>query len=243
MKIEEHVVQSSCCEYSRHVWLLNDAEEKSQKLCVFLDAEYYLDHLHTPKVIEDLRRQDIIPPVTCVFVSHLDAEARHHDYACNDQYSDFIAHDISRWAKARVAGVSLSDNLICGLSLSGLASAYLALKYPRVFSRSLCQSGSFWWNQEWLAKARLNVNSGSRFWVSVGDQEAETDITHPPTGLYQGVSQFAGSARMAETFKEAGASVNYHIFAGGHEIRPWQEELPSALEWLLGQEAEPNSAG
>ena len=244
MEIKEHIVQSSCCEYSRRVWLLNDDDETDQKLCVFLDAEYYLDHLHAQSVIGDLRRQDIIPPVTCVFVSHLDAEARHYDYACNDQYSGFIAHDVSRWAGVRVAGVSLSDSLICGLSLSGLASAYLALKYPRIFSRALCQSGSFWWNHEWLVKnAGPDEGSRSRFWVSVGDKEAEAGISHPPTGLYQGVSQLAASTRMAETLSKADISVNYHLFAGGHETGPWQEELPSALAWLLGQEAEHSSAG
>ena len=244
MNIEEHVVQSSSGKYSRHVWLLNDDNEKDQKLCVFLDAEYYLNHLQAPRVIEDLRRQGILPAVTCIFVSCLDAEARHYDYTCNDQYSDFIAHDILRWAKARVTGVSLSDNLICGLSLSGLASAYLALTYPLVFSRALCQSGSFWWNQEWLANSRgLDAASQSRFWISVGDQEDDMDISHPPTGLYQEVSQLAASTRMADTLKDAGISINYNLFSGRHEIGPWQAELPSALKWLLGQQAEHNSAG
>ena len=243
MNIEEHVVQSSSGEYSRHVWLLNDDNEKNQKLCIFLDAEYYLNHLQAPSVIEELRRQDIIPPVTSIFVSNLDAEARHYDYTCNGHYSVFIAHDILRWAKARVAGVNLSDNLICGLSLSGLASAFLALTYPRVFSRALCQSGSFWWNHEWLANnTGLDVDSQSRFWISVGDQENDTDISHPPTGLYQEISQLAANSRMANTLKEAGFSINYNLFSGGHAIGPWQAELSSALKWLLGQQAE-NSEG
>lgn len=234
MNIEEHVVHGSSGEYSRRVWLLNDDGEKNQKLCVFLDGEYYLNDLHAPSVMEEMRQQDALPPVTSIFVSSLDAEARHYDYTCNGHYSAFIAHDILRWAKARVAGISLSNNLICGLSLSGLASAYLALMYPRVFSRALCQSGSFWWNKEWLANnTGSDMDSQSRFWISVGSQENDTDISHSPTGLYQEVSQLMANTRMAKTLKEAGISVNYNLFSGGHEIGPWRAELPSALQWLL----------
>ncbi|MEJ0000578.1 MAG: alpha/beta hydrolase-fold protein [Verrucomicrobiota bacterium] len=39
---------------------------------------------------------------------------------------------------------------MAGISLSGLASAYLTLTRPTVFSHCLSHSGSFWWNDEWL---------------------------------------------------------------------------------------------
>lgn len=239
MKLEEHTVQSSSGRYSRRVWLLNDKNEEDQQLCVFLDGEYYLNHLQALGVIEELKQQDVLPSVTCIFVSNLDGEARHLDYTCNDQYSGFIAYDLLQWTREKVAGITLSDNLICGLSLSGLASAYLALTYPRVFSGALCQSGSFWWNQEWLMKnIALQSDSRSRFWISVGDQEDETGMSHSPTGLYQEVSQRAASTKIVNELQEAGHSINYHIFSGGHEIRPWREELPSALKWLIGRQLE-----
>ena len=237
MKLEEHTLQSSSSSYVRQAWLLNDDKETNQKLCVFLDAEYYLHHLKAPEIIEGLRRQDVLPPVACVFVSHLNAEARHHDYTCNDQYSSFIATDLTQWAKERVSGIDLSESLIAGLSLSGLASAYLAFSYPRLFSRALCQSGSFWWNREWLVKNKgLRLDPRSRFWISVGDRETEADVSHPPTGLYQETSQLAASARMSKRLREAGIAVSDNPFSGGHEIEPWRKELPSALTWLMRQE-------
>lgn len=240
MRLEEHVIQSSSGKYSRNAWLLNNDTEEDTILCVFLDAEYYLNHLQASQVIEDLRQQNILPPLTCIFVSNLDAEARHYDYACNDRYSNFIAYDVLQWTKQKVGSIRLYDNLICGLSLSGLASAYLALTYPRVFSQALCQSGSFWWNQEWLvSNIALETDARSRFWISVGDQEVETDVSHSPTGLYQEASQLAANKRMADALNEAGVSIHYHLYAGGHEIKPWQEELPAALKWLIGRQSQP----
>ncbi len=234
MNTEEHLVESASGEYIRKIWLLRGAQAQPQPLCVFLDAEYYLDRMDTLSILSDLQTHSPFSAVTCVFVSHGGETARHSDYICNDRYAQYIAEDVIGWVRQHCDGISEKDHLICGLSLSGLASAYLALTYPQQFPRALCQSGSFWWNSEWLAQHAVSKFAArGKFWISVGDQEVATGISHPPSGIRQEVSQIVATEAIVRELKALGASVHYHLFAGGHQTAAWQAELPTAPGWLL----------
>src|SRR5262245_18068574 len=118
----------------------------------------------------------------CLFVSNASHNARHEDYAWNPHYGRFIAEDARAWAAQRGANISEQKNVICGLSLGGLAAAHIAMDHPKVFSRALCQSGSFWWLMDHPAPLR---QTRGRFWLSVGSEETERGVSHPPTGLFQ----------------------------------------------------------
>jgi iron(III)-enterobactin esterase len=218
-------------EYLRDVWLAPGPPEKPNTLCVFLDAELYLNGVQALPVLEALQKTGSIPPTTFVFVSHLDGAARHEDYIWNDRYSAFIERDVVAWAQERVPSTREDGHLIAGLSLSGLAAAHVALRRPDLFSRVLCQSGSFWW----LADHPVAFPATrSRFWLSVGDEEAATDVTHPPSGLYQRISQIDGVHQAAHDLEAAGATVKLNVYSGGHATRPWRDELSVALRWLFG---------
>lgn len=221
--------------YHRKAWYM-PARGTPTKVAVFLDAEYYLDQMDTPGVIEELSDRDKISPVACLFVSNQDAEARHHDFTCSDPFSDYIANDALPWA-ARKSGVpSSAGHLIAGVSLSGLQATYLALGYPGRFSHVLSQSGSFWWENEWLVNhLREFIPSCGKFWLSVGSTEKGAGEVHGPTGLEQKVDQGIGVANMAAALKAQGHQVREHVFKGGHSPILWKEELPRALGWLLPQ--------
>jgi predicted alpha/beta superfamily hydrolase len=61
------------------------------------------------------------------------------------------------------------------------AAAFITLRRPAVFSNALCQSGSFWW----LADHHVDLPAThARFWLSVGSEETDTQISHPPTGCF-----------------------------------------------------------
>lgn len=221
MKPEEHVLESAYGKFTRKVWLVRGAQGEQSKLCVFLDAEYYLDRMDALSILDDLQAQNRIPALTYAFVSNQDHAARHEDYACNRRYARYIAEDLFRWAAGQCPGISPEDNLICGLSLSGLASAHIALTHPHRFSRGLCQSGSFWWNDEWLARnVDARRRTAGRFWLSVGDQETQCGITHPPSGMRQDVSQIAAVQNLAGALEANGATVHLNLFAGSHAIEP-----------------------
>ncbi len=154
MQLQEDKVESSSGEYARKVWLapgVNDDDMTGpRKLCLFLDAEYYLDKMALLPTLFALQADGIVPRLACLFVSNVDSAARHADYTCNPRFTEFIAKDVVNWAREQCSEITPNGHIICGLSLSGLASAYLSLTHPELFPYALCQSGSFWWNNEWL---------------------------------------------------------------------------------------------
>lgn len=222
--------------YNRKAWFM-PADGIPVKVAVFLDAEYYLDHMDAPAVIAEMTERGVIPPLACLFVSNKDAEARHHDFTCSDPFSDYIANDALPWAVRKAGLSSRSGHLIAGLSLSGLQAAYMALGYPGTFSHALSQSGSFWWEDEWLAKhLREFIPSEGKFWLSVGSEEKGAGMIHAPTDLCQNTDQDVAVANMAAGLQSHGHTIRHHVFQGGHATRCWKEELPQALEWLLSKD-------
>ena len=131
------------------------------------------------------------------------------------------------WLQQEIPGLQPGHHLIGGLSLSGLASAWLALQYPGHFPYCLSQSGSFWWNDQHFTKiASQHKPITNRFWLSVGDQETEADESPE-------VSQLVGVKNAHRVLKTLGATVHYHEYHGGHDLKYWREELEEALSWLL----------
>jgi iron(III)-enterobactin esterase len=220
-------------EYARSAWLV-EGPATNHSLCILLDGEHYRDNVHALPIFSTLMQRGSIPPMTLVFVSNGGAAARHSDYVCDPQFARFIAEDVVSHARARVPSLSAERHLICGLSLSGLAAAHIALLYPTRFPAALCQSGSFWFEPDAFARlARQRAPVATRFWLSVGDEETATNVTHPPTGLFQGISQIAGVERARAALEEHGGEVNCHRYRGGHTFDPWRAELGDALQWLL----------
>lgn len=225
----QYSITNSTGEYTRAVWLMTAPTDEPHRLCVFLDAEHYLRDMDCPPVITGLIQNGLIPLVSCVFISHVSGAARQQDYLWNERYARFIAEDVIDWCSER-ANIQTAGNVMCGLSLSGLEGALIALLYPERFPDVLCQSGSFWW----LAQQKRSLpKTSAKFWLSVGDQETETGVTHAPLGLFQEVSQIAGVEWVASRLQRLGATVKYRQYAGGHAIAPWREELSLALPWLL----------
>lgn len=233
MKLEEHTIVSSSGEYSRKAWYF-PSEQEPKKICIFLDGEYYVNHMDAPSMITELQDKGLIPPITCLFVSHVNGEARHHDYTCNQRYAQFVAQDLVTWVRDRNSRITDHDHFLGGTSLGGLEAAYASLCYPKIFTSTLCQSGSFWWNKEWLKNQPLNLStSKGKFWISVGDKETESNAVHPPTGMRQEVDQISATERFVEVLKGQNLDVHYHLYQGGHEIKPWKEEFSTAIQWLL----------
>ena len=121
--------------------------------------------------------------------------------------------------------------MLIGLSLSGLAAAHATLTTGR-FRAAVCQSPSFWWERERFASSLGAASTGAAaFWVSVGDLETESGVSHPPSGLFQGTSQLDSCKRGSAALEAAGYPVSFRVFQGGHDPMCWREDLALALPW------------
>jgi enterochelin esterase family protein len=165
-------------------------------------------------------------------LSSLDAAQRHIEYTCHEPFADFLGLDLVVWIEQNLG--KHERYWLCGLSLSGLAAIYTALRHPQVFSGAIGQSPSAWWNREWLTKSlpQLAPITG-RFWISVGDRELDECVSHPPTGLYQEVNQLDSCRNLSQQLTANGADLKHVEFAGGHDPQCWARELSDALQFLV----------
>jgi enterochelin esterase family protein len=233
VELAEVTIRSNARPYSRTASIFA-GPSTAHRAAVFLDGEYYLERVGALPLLESLTKSGRIAPMALVFLHSGGPEARHADYVCSSQFAEFVARDVLGWLREASPGLSAGQHLIAGLSLSGLAAVHISLTCPALFSAALSQSGSHWWEPETLtALVRGQRQVEGRFWLSVGDEETEADVSHPPTGLYQAVSQIEGVERAYNVLAKAGADAHLHRFRGGHDFPPWRAELGDALEWLL----------
>lgn len=229
--MDEGFVRSESKSPGRRIWSLGSRVGVPANLLVFLDAELYLERVTASQVVRRLEAEGRIPPVVSVFVSNNGPAARHSDYVCDVGYSRFLANDVLPFVLARYAEVDPERVVLIGLSLSGLAAAHAALTTGR-FRAAICQSPSFWWEQERLASTLEGADSRSAaFWISVGDLETESKVSHPPSGLFQGASQRDSCDRGSRALQAAGYTVSYRVFQGGHDPSCWRDDLALALPW------------
>ena len=235
MSVQATQITSHLLGRSYRLWTLMPQQPAADRLCLFLDGEFYLERIETCDHLLRLQSSGDIPPIRAVFVSHIDAAARHRDYSCNAEYTRFLVEEMLPWI-TRTHAVVTDDVLLAGLSLSGLAAAYAAIEHPEVFSRVLCQSPSAWWNDEWLsAHVRARNPSRSRFWISVGTEETEEDVHHEPTAMHQKSSQIDSCRRLAAAVRDRADAVHFSTFAGGHDMTCWNLEFPEAVRWLFSR--------
>jgi enterochelin esterase family protein len=216
--ITEGEILSDWLSEPRKVWI---HPARATKDClVFLDGELYTDRVKAPETVR---------AATCIYLPNVSAAGRHADYTCNERFASFVA-ELPHWIDQHVA--SFDRFFLCGLSLSGLAAVFVSLRHPGIYSGVLSQSPSAWWNAEWLCTSLPRGQRG-RFWMSVGTQELQENVTHPPTGLLQRASQLDSVRRLAQAMAASGQVVRLAEYEGGHDPACWARELPEALAWLL----------
>jgi enterochelin esterase family protein len=216
----EGEISSDWLSVPRKVWICPAAPSKD--CFVFLDGELYTDRVKAPEIVRS---------ATCIYLPNVSAASRHADYTCNENFASFIA-EVPHWIEQHVA--SFHRYFLCGLSLSGLQAVFAALRHPGIYAGVVSQSPSAWWNDEWLRTVLPRDNRG-RFWLSVGTQELQENVTHPPTGLIQKANQLDSVRRLAKDMVDAGQLVHFREYDGGHDPACWAVELPEALAWLLDE--------
>ncbi|MHC4410629.1 MAG: alpha/beta hydrolase [Planctomycetota bacterium] len=215
----------------RTLWL-QPPRVPSADTCIFLDGEYYLAHVRAASVVAELQATEVIPSMTAVYVSCMDHDTRWPESFCNDRFAAFLHEELVPWVRTRSGAGENGVTTLAGLSLTGLSAAHAALLYPTTFPRVLCQSGSFWWNDNWLAHNLPDPVAGTlSFRITVGDRETSEDVDHGK-GLLQRESQLASNRLFRDALAKAGHQVSYSEFPGGHDVASWRTDLPASLTAL-----------
>lgn len=204
-------------------------------LVVFLDGELYLKRVHAGAIVRKLTRRGKIAEAWHVFVSMHSFEARWRECPCHPPFARFIAEELMPWLEGRHPEIKQAPRrVLIGLSYTGLAAAFVALRYPDLFQRVVCQSGSFWWRDCWLVRSyrRTRRRIAAEFFLDVGREETERNVRFRP-GVFQGISQIEGVRAFRDVLERRGNAVTYAEFEGGHEPKGWAGTLPAALQWAL----------
>lgn len=230
--MDEDFVASTSKPPGRRLWI-DRRTAAPARLLVFLDAELYLERVQAVEVVRQLEENGVIPPVASVFVSNNGADSRHADYVCDRDYARFLTDELLPFIFGRHPQMPSDQVVLVGLSLSGLAAAHAAIVTGR-FRAAVCQSPSFWWEQERFAATLPRPgNPAAAFWVSVGDLETESGVSHPPSGIFQGTNQRDSCDRGSAALRAAGYVVSHRVYHGGHDPACWREDLALALPWAV----------
>jgi enterochelin esterase family protein len=239
-KVEKFTVKSEILGNERPVWVYTPADyagtAEPYNLLLIFDGWAAVKLLHAPVTLDNMREEKVIPPVVAVMMDYAKGEDRIAEMSCNDQFCRFVAEELLIWIRENYR-VSLNpqDNLISGISISGLGAAYTAFKAPEFFGKVLTQSGSFWWKPlgefepEWFT--RQIVDSPVlpvQFYLSPG--KFESRIFSPAE-----VSLVSSNRHLRDVLRAKGYKVGYYEYPGYHEYVGWRGSFAEGLRYLLGQ--------
>lgn len=226
--------ESKVLNNKRRIWVYTPAgyDKYSEDIgvAVFTDGWEYV---HVTKIIttfDNLIEEVKISPICAVFIESNDD--RSIELTCSEKFSKFVIEELLPCIKENYkVGKNKSKNLIAGFSYGGLNAAFLAFKYPEVFSKVICQSGGLYWNDEddenkkgkILEMYENDVRKPIDFCMTFGELEKQSNI------MYDSNQEFF---RM---LKKKGYNVEYKEFYRGHTFTDLDMEIGECLMHILGE--------
>jgi len=231
-----HRFKSAHTANERTIWFHGPADPaKPCNLAIFLDGEFYRDRVEAIATLDHLSETTAISNTLSVFVSHESLDARWRECPCYPPFADFVNLELLPWIESlRPQTKHRTTCALLGLSYTGLAGAFVALRAPDNFTHVIAQSGSFWSDDCALAKnyRAAAILPHTAFYLEVGTRETNTNVQHKPD-LLQTRSQIEGVKVFRDALQSRGLGVTYTEFDGAHEFGAWKKSLPAALKWAL----------
>jgi enterochelin esterase-like enzyme len=231
-----HRFKSSHTQNERTIWIRRPLDpSKACNLIIFLDGELYRDRVGAVTLLTALEAASDLPNTLVVFVSYHSEAARWIECPCHPPFADFINTELLPWLERYYPMLKHGkERVIAGLSYTGLAAAFTAMRSPDSFTKVIAQSGSFWSDDCWLVGQYENMTGKlpADFYLDVGTREVQENVRHKEDVL-QVVSQIDGVRKFRDVLISKKHRVRYREFDGGHDFAAWRETLPDALRWAL----------
>lgn len=197
---------------------------------LLFDGQVYQDEYRFASVMDDLIARHIVPPVNIVFIDSLDHARRGQELPPNPAFADFMAHELVPWLQQKGIPVQRQKTVLAGSSYGGLASSWVALRYPRLFGNVLSLSGSYWWSPKgedagWLTRQyQQSPRYPIRFWLQAGRFESQG----PDGGIFRNTEDFA------RVLHDKGYRASFHPWSSGHDYAAWCEALVAGMRDFTG---------
>lgn len=222
--------QSEILRCTRRIWVYTPygytEEQSAYNLLVLTDGFEYLNYLSVQVVLDNLIAEKKILPIVCILIES--SKNRYEELTCNDSFSKFISEELIPWAYEKYNITKKpQETIIGGVSLGGLAATYIAFKNPAIFGNVISQSGSYWYNSEWLTKQFESTEKlPIEFYLNAGILE---DHPYDDEPIMMEVIN-----NMRDVLLSKGYNVKYENFQSGHDYLCWGETLATALIMLTG---------
>ena len=131
--LEQTFVPSTAIEAGRTVWEFVPERVTSDAALLFLDGEFYLEHVRAVEILKGQWELKTIPLVSAFalptfpayFVAAEKQTNRVKDFCCNHQFAAFITGDVLPEILTRHHGIDPQKVILVGASLGGLAAALI----------------------------------------------------------------------------------------------------------------------
>jgi len=200
------------------------------------------DVVNTPRIIDNLIAVNKLDPMVVVFVSQ---KNRNIELVNCSEFDNFLVKTVIPELRNKF---SLSSDpkmsIVAGSSMGGLMSVNIGLRYPEIFGKVLCQSGSFWAGNKFVMGTPPNADTDN-FEYLIGEcmkiPRVNLDV-YMDIGLYEekesnfGMpSSFWTNRHMRDVLILKGANVLYKEIQGGHDYLMWGDTMADGLLFLIGK--------
>ncbi|WP_342324118.1 alpha/beta hydrolase-fold protein [Kosakonia sp. BYX6] len=207
------------------------ASQPARWTLILFDGQTWQDEYHAANVLDGLIARHALPPINIVFIDSLDHRRRGKELPPNANFADFMGQELIPWLRKRGMALTRNKTVLAGASYGGLASSWVALRYPRLFGNVLSLSGSYWWAPKgeapgWLTRQyQQSPRYPLRFWLQAGRFEAQ--------GQDGGI--FKNSIEFEQVLREKGYAASFHPWSSGHDYAAWVEALVAGMRDFTGQ--------
>ncbi|QKV55340.1 enterochelin esterase [Comamonas antarctica] len=230
--LTRHSIDSAILGNHRDVWTYVPAGADPQALLVLFDAQSYVHDVPTPRILDNLVADGLLPPMAALIVGNASPEARGTELPPNPQFARFMAEELMPWAKRQGLAQTARRTVVAGSSYGGLVSSYLGLTHPELFGNVLSLSGSYWWapaegKPGWMQRAWQGLPApvpAVRFYLDAGWFESGR-------GGREGILET--NRELADILRARGLAVTQRENASGHDYLHWQGALGCGLVALL----------
>ena len=234
-QLTRHSVHSQVLGNDRDVWTYVPAgvtPATQQALLVLFDAHAFVHDVPTPRILDNLIADGLLPPMAAVIVGNASPEARGQELPPNPKFAQFMAEELMPWVRAQGLGLLARRTVVAGSSYGGLVSSYLGLTHPELFGQVLSMSGSYWWapaGQEpgWMQRAWAQLPAPVpqvQFYLDAG-------LFEGGRGGREGILETTRALR--DVLSARGLPVTHREWVSGHDYLQWQSSLGCGLVALL----------